>query len=183
MRFLLYRNKPYKRVNLNVDPRGDLREILNQLGLLTLPEELEESWPMAHIRCALLELIRNSQEAQRREGVSRPIQLSLAAAGPWEADDTAINPRGLPGLWGSVRDWGGGFSDEDLPFPLDTPLSTIDPEGPELTAYREKRNYQHFGLGLYTALKTFPGFRTEFFEEDGERGTLIQFFLPGETSQ
>jgi anti-sigma regulatory factor (Ser/Thr protein kinase) len=150
IRYIQYSNTLCKSLKLTISPGSPFQKILATLNSVeykgcTLTTE--------QINYAVLELLNNSLRAHRVRGVQEPILLRFS-----------MKPHGLEVY---LRDRGGGFDINALPYPIEEDPSNIDVHNEHFERYRRKHNYQRFGLGIYLAKKTFPRFSITFVDEKG----------------
>jgi len=166
---LVYGQKKSRKINLKISPQADFREILQALEALALPDFVSNE---QNIKYAVLELVNNSLRAHREKKVEREIVATFTV----EPDRLKI----------SVKDFGGGFNPNSLPYKLNEDHSRIDPRNSQFLAYQQKNNYLRFGMGLLLAKKTFPHFELVFFDAQGKpvpwesgrvSGTLINLSI------
>lgn len=164
--YLEYKNRRSKKLVFRISPKMDFQKILAQLNELSIPDFGITSEQAIY---AVLELLNNSLRAQRENGKEDPIYLRFS-----------VDPEGFEVY---LQDWGGGFDVSSLPYDLDKAPEEIDIHDEEFESYRRENGYLKFGLGLYLAKKTFPGFTLHFIDENGSvtswkdgnsAGTVIQ---------
>ncbi len=144
---LIYQGKKNRRVKINIHPKAEFRRVLNVLNDLIFPDYIENQ---ENIRFAVLELLNNSLRAHRERQVNKRIVTTFDAFN----DHLKI----------SIKDFGGGFNPEILPYSLDESHENIDSQAPEFLEYQKKHNYLRFGMGILLAKKTFPHFDLVFFD-------------------
>jgi anti-sigma regulatory factor (Ser/Thr protein kinase) len=148
---LHYRGQPTPRVKINIRPQADFREILAVLGDLSLPDFIKD---VENIKYAILECLNNSLRAHREHKVSKDIITNF------DVDDSRLNVE--------IKDFGGGFDPQKLPYRLDENPDLIDHKSSAFQEYQKQHQYQRFGMGLLLVKKTFTGFELVFFDQNGQ---------------
>ncbi|RKX75860.1 MAG: ATP-binding protein [Spirochaetes bacterium] len=149
-RYIEFKKKYCRRLKLNIDPEAKFSEILKILTQLNFPGSPVKS---EHITYAVLELINNSMRAHRDKNIREKINADF------EVKNSVLHIR--------LRDWGGGFNPENLPYDLYTNPEKIDLNTKKFQEYRKKHGYTRFGMGLYVVKKTFSSFRLYFIDKEG----------------
>jgi anti-sigma regulatory factor (Ser/Thr protein kinase) len=139
--------KQSRTVRLKVSPKADFRDVLRTLREISIPPTRVSD---ENIRFAILELLNNSIRAHREKGEPRDICLDL----------TVSEGR----LVIAIRDFGGGFDPEKLPYNLHADPSTLDLRSTPFEEYQRSNGYKRFGMGIYVAKKTFDDFRVVFLD-------------------
>ena len=161
MGYIKYKAKKYKTVCIKLSGTSDFNALLkefNALSFCPLEDKIE------NIRYAILELVNNSIRAHKESGSSGLILLDLAI----NQDFLKI----------SIKDSGGGFDTECLPYDINQDISLIDMNAPSFQEYREKHGYNRFGMGLLVTKRTFDYFDITFYDKSGaavpwERGAVV----------
>jgi anti-sigma regulatory factor (Ser/Thr protein kinase) len=165
-RYIEYRNTKCKKLVFRISPQSPFQKILSKLSAV---EFVGCSIASEHITYSVLELLNNSLRAQREKNRLEPIVLKFEEL--------------QNGFHIYLRDWGGGFDVNTLPYNINTRIEEIDIHNEEFEQYRQAHEYMRFGLGLYLARKTFPSFSISFintYEEPVEwnpdltAGTVIE---------
>lgn len=165
-RYIEYRNTKCKKLVFRISPQTPFQQILAKLNAI---EFVGCSIASEHITYSVLELLNNSLRAQREKKKLEPILLKF------EELQNGFNIY--------LRDWGGGFDINTLPYDINTRIEEINIHNEDFEQYRQTHDYLRFGLGLYLARKTFPYFSISFintFEESVEwnpektAGTVIE---------
>lgn len=152
-RFLFFKDTRFKVIKLTIHPHTDMRVVLDTVDSIRFPDfGVSDN----NIRYAILELLNNSLRAHREKGTNRRISVLFRFHDKWFRI--------------SVRDFGGGFDVQKLPYPIHAKPSKVDPNSKELIQYRKTNHYLKFGLGLYLVKKTFHKIRITFFDEHGLPG-------------
>ncbi len=171
--YLFFRNKRYRRLQLNISPKAEFGVILKILNEVSFPGC---SVKQEHIVYSILELVNNSIRAHREHRIEENILIRF------EAKEGKLHVQ--------VKDFGGGFDLSKLPYDLSSPIEKVDLNGDSFAEYRVKHHYQRFGMGLYITRKAFTEFSISFFDGEGRtmpykagktRGTCIDLAL-GETA-
>jgi anti-sigma regulatory factor (Ser/Thr protein kinase) len=144
---LVLNGKQSRTVRLKVSPKADFRDVLRTLGEISIPTTRVSD---ENIRFAILELLNNSIRAHREKGESRDICLDLTVSGGR--------------LVIAIRDFGGGFDPEKLPYNLYADAATLDLRSSAFEEYQKANGYKRFGMGIYVAKKTFEDFRLVFLD-------------------
>jgi anti-sigma regulatory factor (Ser/Thr protein kinase) len=144
-----FQSKQSEQVTVTIHPEADFREVLRTLESIHFPDFVTNA---ENIKYAVLELISNSLRAHREKNVDKQVIAVFRAA------DTKVDIE--------VKDFGGGFDPERLPYPLEAPAETIDLTSDAFEEYQEKHKYLRFGMGLLITKKTFPVFQLFFFDEE-----------------
>jgi anti-sigma regulatory factor (Ser/Thr protein kinase) len=145
---LEFEERSSTRIVLHVHPQAAFREVLKVIQAIRLPGFVANE---DNVKYAVLELLNNSLRAHREKNVDRSIRTAFQAAA------------GL--LRVSVKDYGGGFDPDSLPYRLDEDASRIDHTGPAFQEYQKRYAYLRFGMGLLVAKRTFTELRVSFFDE------------------
>ena len=165
-RYIEYKNTKCKKLVFRISPQTPFQKILaklNAVNFVGCPISSE------HITYSVLELLNNSLRAQREKNSSEPILLKFQEI--------------QEGFNIYLRDWGGGFDINPLPYDINAQVDKIDIHNKDFEEYRQAHEYLRFGLGLYLARKTFPYFSLSFinpYEEPVEwnpeltAGTVIE---------
>ena len=143
-----FQSKQSDQVTVNIHPEADFREILQTLESIHFPDFVSNT---ENIKYAVLELISNSLRAHREKKVDKQV---IAV---FRAEDSKVDIE--------VKDFGGGFDPERLPYPLEAPADTIDQTSDAFDEYQQRHKYRRFGMGLLVTKKTFPCFELVFFDE------------------
>ena len=143
-----FQSKQSDQVTVTIHPKADFREVLLTLESIQFPDFVGNA---ENIKYAVLELISNSLRAHKEKNVDKQV---IAV---FRAEDSKIDIE--------VKDFGGGFDPNDLPYPLAAPVETIDQSSDAFERYQEKHNHLRFGMGLLISKKTFPFFEVTFFDE------------------
>jgi hypothetical protein len=167
-----FQSKRSDRVTVNIHPKADFREVLQTLQSIRFPDFIGNA---ENIKYAVLELISNSLRAHKEKKVDKQVKAVFRAG------DSRIDVE--------VKDFGGGFDPDNLPYPLEAPVDTIDQTSDEFARYQKKHKYLRFGMGLLITKKTFPFFQVMFFDEQEKpvrwgqgvvKGTVIRVSTQGE---
>ncbi len=146
-RYIEYEKKRYHSLTLRVQPGTPFQYVLARMNEI---EFIGCTLPSEHIIYSVLELLNNSLRAHRDKNIREPILLQFRACSQ--------------GFEIFIQDWGGGFDIHSLPYDLHSDLEQIDIHDKSFEKYRQRHNYQKFGLGLYLARRTFPSFSLIFFD-------------------
>lgn len=158
--------KKSKRLKLNIDPAADFREVLKVLESLSFPAYIQNQ---ENIKYAVLELLNNSLRAHREKNEKKEIITSF---------DVSNNHLDL-----RIKDFGGGFDPQVLPYDLEKDHTAIDHASEEFIEYQKRHNYLRFGMGLLIVKRTFARFRLIFFDFEGKptewkagsvQGTIVE---------
>lgn len=169
IRKIVYRDKAYRKLKLNISPQAKFNSILSTVNELDFPGSPVKS---EHIVYAILELINNSLRAHRERNETSPIIVEFAVSPPCLSID--------------IVDQGGGFNPEHLPFSLSEDPDKVDLDADQFQEYRRQNDYKRFGMGFYIVKKTFQTFELSFYdqggnpvpwEHDGVLGTRINLSL------
>jgi anti-sigma regulatory factor (Ser/Thr protein kinase) len=144
---LVLNGKQSRTVRLKVSAKADFRDVLRTLGEISIPATRVSD---ENIRFAILELLNNSIRAHREKGESRDICLDMTVS-----DGRLVI---------AIRDYGGGFDPERLPYRLYADPTTLDLRSREFEEYQKANGYRRFGMGIYVAKKTFEEFRLVFLD-------------------
>ena len=144
-----FQSKQSDQVTVNIHPKADFREVLQTLESIHFPDFIGNA---ENIKYAVLELISNSLRAHREKNVDKQVIAVFRAA------DTKVDIE--------VKDFGGGFDPNRLPYPLEAPVESIDQTSDAFDEYQKKHKYLRFGMGLLVTKKTFPFFQVIFFDEE-----------------
>jgi anti-sigma regulatory factor (Ser/Thr protein kinase) len=144
---LVLNGKQSRTVRLKVSAKADFRDVLHTLSEIGIPATRVSD---ENIRFAILELLNNSIRAHREKGESRDINLDLTVS-----DGRLVI---------AVRDFGGGFDPEKLPYSLHADPATLDLRSSAFEEYQRANGYKRFGMGIYVAKKTFEDFRLVFLD-------------------
>ena len=150
-RYIEYKSTKCKRLVFRIPPHTPFQQILAKLNDVKF---VGCSISSEHITYSVLELLNNSLRAQRENRNSDPILLKFQ-----EIHD---------GFNIYLRDWGGGFDINTLPYDIHTHVEEIDIHNEDFEEYRQAHEYMRFGLGLYLARKTFPYFSISFIDPQEE---------------
>lgn len=162
--------KKSRTVRVTVNPAADFRGVIHAFDAIRLPKT---SIGTDNLKFAILELVNNSIRAHKERKDGRDILVDL----------TVTEDR----LHISVRDYGGGFDPGILPYPLESPASSLDLQSEAFQEYQKKNGYKRFGMGIYLAKKSFEHFQLLFLDEKDSpmswmpgriSGTLIRLDLP-----
>lgn len=140
--------KRSRTIRLSVNPRADFRDVIRTLQAIVLPPVRVSD---EHVRFAVLELLNNSIRAHKEKGEPRDISVDL----------TTTDGR----LVVTIRDYGGGFDPEKLPYRLGDNPTELDLQSAKFEEYQKRNRYKRFGMGIYIAKKTFDEFRLIFLDE------------------
>ena len=140
--------KRSRTIRLSVNPRADFRDVIRTLEAIVLPPVRVSD---EHVRFAVLELLNNSIRAHKEKGEPRDISVDL----------TLTNGR----LVVTIRDFGGGFDPEKLPYGLEEDPALLDLHSPAFEEYQKRNGFKRFGMGIYIAKKTFDEFRLIFLDD------------------
>lgn len=146
-----FQSKQSDQVTVSIHPNAEFREVLLTLESINFPDFVENA---ENIKYAVLELISNSLRAHRERNIDRQV---IAV---FRAEDSKIDIE--------VKDFGGGFDPDILPYALEAPADSIDQTSDSFERYQEKHNQLRFGMGLLISKKTFPFFQVIFFDETGQ---------------
>ena len=146
-----FRGKICRTFKMNIYPFAEFNEILTQLNEITF---IGGRINQEHAMYAVLELINNSLRAHREKSITKPLRLTVT-----------VSPEGLTIV---IKDFGGGFNPERLPYDISKPVQDVDTNNESFQQYRERHGYKRFGIGLYVARKTFTKFTLKFFNEKGD---------------
>ena len=147
---LLYKGTKYTSIKISLHPDTDMRTILKTMDAVCFPDcGISEN----NIRYAILELINNSLRAHRDNREKRRIVVSFHA----NNDHLSV----------TIKDFGGGFDIQKLPFDINESPVNIDPNSDALMVYRKDNNFLRFGLGFYIVKKTFENFQICFHGKNG----------------
>jgi anti-sigma regulatory factor (Ser/Thr protein kinase) len=139
--------KQSRTIRLSVNPQADFRQVIHTLEEIVLPPvRVNEE----HVRFAVLELLNNSIRAHREKGEPRDISIDLTIS-----DGKLVV---------TIRDFGGGFDTESLPYDLRQDPSLVDPRSAAFEEYQRRSGFKRFGMGIYVARKTFDDFRLVFLD-------------------
>ena len=141
------KGKQSRTIRLTVSPHADFRQVIRILGEISIPPTRMHD---EHIRFAILELLNNSIRAHREKGEPRDICVDM----------TASDSR----LVVAIRDFGGGFDPQKLPYDLEADPATLDLRSSPFEEYQKRNGYKRFGMGIYVAKKTFDVFRLVFLD-------------------
>lgn len=144
-----FQSKQSDQVTLNIHPDADFRDVFQTLESIQFPDF---AGSVDNIKYAVLELISNSLRAHREKKVDKQVMAVFRVA------DSKIDVE--------VKDFGGGFDPQRLPYSLEAPVEKIDQISDEFEEYQKKHNFLRFGMGLLITKKTFPFFQLVFFDED-----------------
>lgn len=168
MGYLKHNGNKYKSVLLKISKTTDFSRILDELHQLLFAGIDKKN--LENIRYSLLELVNNSIRAHKEKNEDRDILLRIKLS----EDEVII----------TLKDWGGGFDINILPYDINQELNEIDINNQDFLNYREKYGYHRFGMGLFISKKTFNHFKLRFvghkgeiqeaFEADNTAGTLIE---------
>jgi len=150
IRKIVYRDKAYKKLRLNISPRAKFSTVLSTINSIDFPGSPVKS---EHIVYAVLELINNSLRAHRENQVAAPITVEFSAL--------------PPNLHVDIIDRGGGFNPEHIPFSLTEDPETVNLHDDQFQQYRKQNDYKRFGMGFYIVKKTFQTFELNFYDESG----------------
>lgn len=150
-RYIEYEKKRYHSLTLRIQPSTSFQYVLARMNEIQF---IGCELPSEHIIYSVLELLNNSLRAHRDKEVPEPILLQFRACSQ--------------GFEIFIRDRGGGFDVHSLPYNLHSDIEEIDIHDKSFEKYRQRHNYQKFGLGLYLARRTFPYFSLNFFDS-GEK--------------
>ena len=147
-----FRNKWLNHISLKIAAGSRFDVVIstiNDIHFTGLPVKDE------HVHFAVMELVNNSLRAQRETGRTTPIRLE------YECLHYALRF--------VIQDAGGGFDPKNLPYDIHQPASNIDIHGPAFQAYREKHEFQRFGMGLYAVKKVFTSLNISFIDAHHHR--------------
>lgn len=156
MSSLIFAGKQYKSIIIKIAIEAPFKEILKKINELRLPLPEAECEP---IRFAVLELVNNSLRAHRERNVQEEIKLE------YRIEEER--------LWITLTDGGGGFDLQSLPYDLSLDPQLIDVNSDRFQEYREKNQYQKFGMGLLSGKKVFPRFEITFYDDEGIKSCWI----------
>lgn len=137
-----------RKVRINISPIVEFREILKVLNNIRLPDY--EDINSDNIKYAVMELLNNSLRAHREKRVNKAIITTF----------NTFNSH----LTINIKDYGGGFDPGKLPYDLQKDHREVNTQSSYFIEYREKNNYQRFGMGLLLARRTFTYFDLSFFD-------------------
>lgn len=146
-RYIEYEKKKYHSLILHIQPSTPFQYVLARMNEI---EFVGCELPSEHIIYSVLELLNNSLRAHRDKDILEPIVLQFKAC--------------TQGFEIFIQDLGGGFDIHSLPYDIHADLEEIDIHDKSFEKYRQRHNYQKFGLGLYLARRTFPYFSLNFFD-------------------
>jgi anti-sigma regulatory factor (Ser/Thr protein kinase) len=170
-RYFDFQNRQSEQVTVNIHPDAEFREILQTLDSIQFPDFVTDA---ENIKYAVLELISNSLRAHRERKVDKQV------VAVFRTEDTKIEIE--------VKDFGGGFDPDLLPYALNAPAQSIDQTSDAFEEYQRKHRYLRFGMGLLVTKKTFPFFQVIFFDkeekpiqwgENGVIGTMVRVSTDG----
>jgi anti-sigma regulatory factor (Ser/Thr protein kinase) len=144
-----FQSKHSDQITVTIHPKADFREVLLTLESIGFPDFVENA---DNIKYAVLELISNSLRAHRENKVDKQVMAVFRAR------NSEIDVE--------VKDFGGGFDPDRLPYSLEDPVEAIDQTSDEFERYQKKHNYLRFGMGLLVTKKTFPSFQVVFFDRE-----------------
>ena len=104
------------------------------------------------IKNAVLELLNNSRRAHREKNTEKKIIITFDVSSDY--------------LEVSIKDFGGGFNPQVLPYKLEENHHLIDSTEQRFLEYQKKHNYSRFGMGILLAKKVFPYFKLLFFDHN-----------------
>jgi len=156
-RYVAFEKKRCNNLVLKISPHTPFQDILARMEKI---EFVGCSISSEHIIYSILELVNNSLRAQRSRKVEDPILLKIMT-----------DSRGFEI---ELKDWGGGFDINSLPYSLDGDISEVNIHSEDFENYRQVHNYRRFGLGLYLARKTFHDFAIHFFDSEGNESEWVK---------
>lgn len=170
MAAIVFRDAQKTALRFLIKPSTPFQVILKSFSELHYPDSAIDD---EQITFAILELVSNSIRAHQE----RKTEESVIVEFHCEPDTLKVG----------IRDAGGGFDPSGLPYSFDEPVSSLDMMSPAFISYRERHDFQRFGMGLVAVRKVFPRFRLAFV--DGEMnpvdwpsavivGTRIDLELP-----
>lgn len=143
-----FQSQQSDQVTVSIHPKADFRDVLQTLESIHFPDFIGNA---ENIKYAVLELISNSLRAHREKKVDKQVIAVFRAV------DTKVDIE--------VKDYGGGFDPDRLPYPLEAPAEEIDQTSTAFEEYQVEHQYLRFGMGLLITKKTFPFFQLVFFDE------------------
>ncbi len=149
MGYIKYKEKKYKTVRIDITKSSDFNALLKEfhnMYFTDLDSKLE------HIRYAILELVNNSIRAHKEQKTNAPITIRFSVYDKY--------------LEIIIRDSGGGFDIGRLPYDINRDVSDIDLNDSSFQDYREKHNYNRFGMGLLVTKRTFDYFHISFHDKE-----------------
>ncbi len=167
---IVFRDAQKTAIRFLIMPRTPFQEILKSFAEIRYPDS---EIPDEQITFAILELVSNSIRAHQERNTNESVIVEF------HCDEDTLKV--------CIQDSGGGFDPTGLPYSFDDPVNSLDMMSPAFISYRERHDFQRFGMGLVAVRKVFPRFRLAFIDGDMKSvnwpsevivGTRIDLELP-----
>jgi len=146
---IVYRDAQKTALRFLIMPRTPFQEILKSFSEIRYPDtEIADE----QITFAILELVSNSIRAHQERKTNESVIVEFRC----EEDTLKVG----------IQDAGGGFDPKGLPYSFDEPVSSLDMMSPAFISYRERHDFQRFGMCLVAVRKVFPRFRLAFIDRE-----------------
>jgi anti-sigma regulatory factor (Ser/Thr protein kinase) len=146
---IVYRDAQKIAIRFLIKPSTPFQVILKFFSEIRYPDtEIADE----QITFAILELVSNSIRAHQERKTEESVIVEF------HCEETALKV--------AIQDTGGGFDPKGLPYSFDEPVSSLDMMSPAFISYRERHDFQRFGMGLVAVRKVFPRFRLAFIDSE-----------------
>jgi LytS/YehU family sensor histidine kinase len=146
---IVYRDAQKTAIRFLIRPSTPFQEILKSFSEIHFPDtEIADE----QICFAILELVSNSIRAH----MERKSEESVIVEFRCEEATLKVG----------IQDSGGGFDPKGLPYSFDEPVTSLDLMSPAFVSYRERHDFQRFGMGLVAVRKIFPRFKLAFIDNE-----------------
>ena len=146
---IVFRDAQKTAIRFLIRPNTPFQVILKSFAEIRYPDsEIADE----HITFAILELVSNSIRAHQERNTNESVIVEFRC----EEDTLKVG----------IQDVGGGFDPKGLPYSFDEPVSNLDMMSPAFISYRERHDFQRFGMGLVAVRKVFPRFRLAFIDRE-----------------
>jgi LytS/YehU family sensor histidine kinase len=146
---IVFREAEKTAIRFLIMPRTPFQEILKSFAEIRYPGT---EVPDEQITFAILELVSNSIRAHQEKKTNESVIVEF------RCEEASLKV--------GIQDSGGGFDPKGLPYSFDEPVSSLDMMSPAFISYRERHDFQRFGMGLVAVRKVFPRFRLAFIDSE-----------------
>ncbi len=155
--YISYEGRKYRYLKINFSYKNRIKDIIAVIMNLNLPfNEVDAgNWEFV-----VLELMTNALRASVEKNSEEKITLHI------KIQDTFLITQ--------VIDGAGGFNFKSLPYDISLPVEEIDLFAPEFEEYRNKYQFERFGIGLYSAKKFADEFDIQLIDKEGDFTTEYQ---------
>lgn len=150
MHYIVYKGNCYTKLKVHFSPALKGSDFFKILELVEFPVKEAES---VLLKYAITELVTNSIRALREKKSSREVIVDFQTTGNY--------------IKFIVIDFAGGFDMSKLPIDINKNNTTIDILSREFQDYRERHEFNRFGIGLCSSRMALDAFHLVFIDEEG----------------